>query len=104
MALANQNTSFDSGKQLSVMQNWVTHGRKTQDTSNTSGSIYGGRLLSVNQNTDNIVSGKQALSTNIVMAFFGGKKVFRENKLGTEVHQCTVNIYGGISLCPKNVK
>ena len=75
MALANQNTSFDSGKQLSVMQNWVTHGRKTQDMSikhiwwhlwwqiaicqsNTFGGIYGGRLLSVNQNTDNIVSGK----------------------------------------------
>ena len=75
MALANQNTSFDSRKQLSVMQNWVIHGGKTQDTSikhiwwhlwqqiaicqsNTSGGIYGNRLLSVNQNTDNIISGK----------------------------------------------
>ena len=50
MALANQNTSFDSEKQLSVMQNWVTHGGKTRThQSNTPGGIYGGRLLSVNQ-------------------------------------------------------
>ena len=50
MALANQNTSFDSGKQLSVMQNWVIHGVKHRThQSNISGSIYGGRLLSVNQ-------------------------------------------------------
>ena len=75
MALANQNTSIDSGKQLSVMQNQVTHGNKTQDMSikhiwrhlwqqiaicqsNTSGGIYGSRLLSLNQNTDNMVGRK----------------------------------------------
>ena len=81
MALANQNTSFDSGKQLSVMRNGVIHSRKTQDTSikhiwwhlwwqiaicqsNTSGDIYGGRLLSVNQNTSGSIYGSRLLSVN----------------------------------------
>ena len=43
--------------------------------SNTSGGIYGRRLLSVNQNTDNIVSRKEALSINTVTAFLAAKDI-----------------------------
>ena len=78
-------------------------GRLLSVNQNTSGGIYGGRLPSVNQNTDNIISGKEALSTSTVTAFWQ-LVVLRENKLSTKLHKFIGNIFGGIGLCPKNGK
>ena len=110
------------------MQNWVIHGSKTQDTSikhiwwhlwwhiaicqsNTSGGIYGSRVLSVNQThlvafmvaecylsikTLIILLAGNRLYQQIQWWLFGGKKVFRENKLSIELHKFTENIFGGI--------
>ena len=100
------------------MQNWVIHIGRTRQfnifgsiyggklltvNQNMSGSIYGGRLLAVNQSTDQIFSGKQVLLTSTATALWRFSDSER-NKLNTNFHKFIGNIFSGVDLCPKNGK
>ena len=84
------------------MQNWVIHVSRTRQF-NISGSIYGSRLLAVNQSTDHIFSGKEVLLTSTATALWRFSDSER-NKLSTNFHKFIGNIFGGVDLCPKNRK
>ena len=100
------------------MQNWVIHVDRTRQfnifgsiygskllvvNQNTSGGIYGGSSPAVNQNNDHIFRGKQVLLTSTATALWRSSDSER-NKLSTNFHKFIGNIFGGVDLCPKNGK